>query len=179
MPERVSVRNLLIVDQAHTLKPRVWALLMELHDKAECSVLLVGTRDLRDYVNTDDDPEFGQLSSRIGMRVDLAPTLRASLGGPGRAARKCFSVADIRKLFHKGKLKLHPDVARMLCDIANTRRGTLRRVMRLHFWAERSAMKAGRDTIMAEDVQAANKLVESEFDLPMPTPTPDAMEATA
>lgn len=179
MPERVSTRNLLIIDQAHKLRPPGWVILMELHDKAGCSVLLIGTRDLRDYVNTDDDPEFGQLSSRIGMRVDLAPDLRGSLGRSPRAARKCFTVSDIRKLFHSSKIKLHADVAKMLCDIANTRRGTLRRVVRLQFWAERSAAKAGRDTITVDDVQAANTLVEDEFDLPVVEEFPQVKERTA
>ena len=111
MPPRVKSRNVLIIDQAHELlhSKGVWRALMELHDRAQCSILLVGTRDIRNYVATDDDPEFGQLSSRVGMRVELAPELATSLRGSGkRSDKKCFTVADIRKLFAAGKLKLHP-----------------------------------------------------------------------
>jgi DNA transposition AAA+ family ATPase len=169
MPPRVKSRNVLIVDQAHELlhSKGVIRTLMELHDRAQCSILLVGTRDLKSYVATDEDPEFGQLSSRIGMRVELAPELAHSLRGSGkRSDKRCFTVADIRKLFAAGKLKLHPDVARMLCEIANTQRGTLRRVVRLYDWAETAARQDGSDTIAMEHLRAAATLVEEDAELP-------------
>ena len=169
MPPRVKSRNLLIVDQAHELlhSKGVVRALMELHDRAQCSILLVGTRDLRAYVATDTDPEFGQLSSRIGMRIELAPELVHSLRGSGkRTDKKCFTVADIRKLFAAGKLKLHSDVVHMLCEIANTRRGTLRRVKRLYAWAEIAAHEAGSDTILMGHLEGAAKVVEEDAELP-------------
>jgi hypothetical protein len=166
MPSRVKTRNVLWVDDAHLLTRRCLATLMELHNLAGCSVVLVGTRDLRKMVSTDDDPELGQLSSRIGLRVDLAPEIRGSLSGGGQRAAKCFSVADIRKLFARSKLRLHADAARMLCEMANTRRGTLRRVVRMFDWAEVAARQAGADTIMVEHLRAAAALVEEEQELP-------------
>jgi DNA transposition AAA+ family ATPase len=167
MPRRVKSRNVLVVDEAHKLKPGAYLLLMELHDKAQCSIVLVGTRDLKTQVATDDDPEYGQVSSRFGMRVDLAPEIRGSLSGGGlRGAAKCFTVADIRKLFASSKLKLHSDAARMLCEIANGRRGTLRRVVRVFRWGERAAREAGADTIVVEHLRAAASLVEEEQELP-------------
>ena len=169
MPEKVKTRSLLIIDQAHLLlhSAGIWQLLMELHDRAQCSILLVGTRDLQLHVATDDDPEFGQLSSRVGMRIELAPELVGSLrGGAKRGAKRCFSVADIRKLFAGSKLKLHPDAAQMLCEIANTRRGTLRRVKRLFDWAEVAAREAGAGTITTQHLQSAAALVEEDAELP-------------
>ena len=165
MPPRVQTRSLLIIDQAHELPDKVWSVLMELHDRAECSILLVGTIDLKQRVATDDDPEFGQLSSRIGMRIQLAPELSGSLTS-GRSSSKCFAVADIRKLFNRSKLKLHPDAAHMLCRIANTQRGTLRRVCRLFDWAETAARRKGAKAITVDHIRAAGSLVEEEFELP-------------
>jgi DNA transposition AAA+ family ATPase len=169
MPPRVKSRNVLIIDQAHELlhSKGVFRTLMELHDRAQCSILLVGTRDIKSYVATDDDPEFGQLSSRVGMRVELAHELIHSLRGTGkRSDAKCFTVADIRKLFAAGKLKLHADVARMLAEIANTRRGTLRRVVRLYAWAETAARNAGSDTILVKHLEQAAAVVEEDAELP-------------
>ena len=167
MPPRVKTRNVLIIDSAHELKPPAYPLLMEIHDKAQCSIVLVGTRDLRTVVSSDNDPEYGQLSSRVGMRVDLCPEIRGSLvGGGQRGAAKCFTVADMRRLFAGAKLKLHSDAARMLCEIANTRRGTLRRVGRIFYWAEKAARQAGADTITVEHLRAAASLVEEEEELP-------------
>jgi DNA transposition AAA+ family ATPase len=171
MPPRVKSRSLLIVDQGHELlhSKGVVRLLMELHDRAQCSVLLVGTRDLKTYVASDSDPEFGQLSSRIGMRIELAPEIAKALRGGGkRSDAKCFSVADIRRLFAGGKLKVHPDVVRMLCEIANGQRGTLRRVVRLHAWAETAARQAGSTTINMDHLEAAARLVEEDAALPVP-----------
>jgi Cdc6-like AAA superfamily ATPase len=167
MPPRVKTRNLIIVDQAHELPAAAWRALMELHDRARCSVLLLGTIDLKTQVATDSDPEFGQLSSRIGMRVDLAPELLGSLRGAGkRGERRLFTVAEIRRLFARSKVKLHPEAARMLCEIANTRRGTLRRVVRLFYWAEIAAERAGAELITVEHLRAASGLVEDEVELP-------------
>lgn len=166
MPGRVKTRSVLWIDDAQRLTGRCLTTLMELHNLAGCSIVLVGTRDLRSMVSTDDSPELGQLSSRIGLRVDLAPEIRGALCGGGQRAAKCFTVADIRKLFARSKLKLHSDAARMLCEMANTRRGTLRRVMRVFDWAEVAAREAGADTITVEHLRAAASLVEEEQELP-------------
>lgn len=170
MPSRVHTRNLVVIDQAHQLPDSAWSVLMELHDKAQCSILLVGTIDLRARSRTDDDEEFGQLSSRVGMRVNLAPELSGSLAPGAKSRTNCFTVTDIRRLFAHSKLKLHSDAARMLARIANTRRGTLRRVCRLFDWAEVAARQAGVDTITVEHIRAAGELVEEDFELPAVEP---------
>ena len=178
MPPRVKSANVLIIDQAHELPDGAFPVLMELHDRARCSILLVGTIDLRRRVSSDDDPELGQLSSRIGMRVNLAPELSGTLSGV-RVRTKCFTVSDVRKLFHQSKVRLHSDAARMLSEIANTRRGTLRLVCRLFDWAEVAARKDGASVIEVKHIEVAAALVEEELDLPMGEVPPAAMGATA
>ncbi len=90
MPPKVRVRNLLIIDQAHLLPDSVWPILAELHDCAQCSVLLVGTIDLKRRAATDDDPDFGQISSRFGMRINLAPELVGRADGGRRGGREAL-----------------------------------------------------------------------------------------
>jgi len=177
-PARIATHNLLIVDDAHKLHDRSIRILAELHDQAQCSVLLIGTVDLNQRVSSDDDPEYGQLSSRFGMRIPLAPELKGSFAG-GKRAAECFSVADIRKIFHRSKVKLHPDAARMLCEIANRHRGTLRRVARLFDWAEVAARRARSAEITVAHVKAAMRVVEEEIVLDGAQVPSRAAEATA
>ena len=176
-PERIATHNLVVVDQANVLHDRSIRLLAELSDQAQCSVLLIGTVDLKARVSSDDDPEYGQLSSRFGMRINLAPELTGSFAGD-KGAAECFSVADIRKIFHRSKLKLHPDAARMLCEIANRHRGTLRRVSRLFDWAEVAARRARSAQITVAHIKAAMQVVEEEIKLDTAEMPPRAAEAT-
>lgn len=185
MPDRVSTRNLLMIDQAHELPREVYAALMELHDTAKCSILLVGTVSLATLTSSDADIEFGQLSSRIGIRLDLAPELRDTLGKPGgtrqaRGARSAFTAAVVRKILAGSKLKLHPDAARLLATIACCEIGTARRMMRLFDWAERAAQHDGTDTVTVAHIRAAQACVEPERPLPELQPEePSVAAATA
>lgn len=166
-PERVATHNLLILDQAHKLSDASLSMLADLHEEARCSVLLVGTVDLLKRVSSDDEPDLGQISSRVGMRINLAPELagKAPVGGL-RTIKQCFTVDDIRKLFHRGRLKLHGDAARMLCQIANGHRGTLRRVVRLYDWAETAARAKHAGEITVAHLEAAMRIVEQDVELP-------------
>jgi DNA transposition AAA+ family ATPase len=161
--ERVSARPLLIVDQCHLLHESVFQVLMDLHDEAGVSVLMLGTIDLHRRVARDDDPVFfGQLSSRIGIRCDCTP----EFVGAGRARpRALFTVADVRAIFQSGKVKLHSDAAKLLTDIANDSDGHLRRVERLVAWATavaRKRCKADAVTILGADIRQASRIVEGE-----------------
>jgi Cdc6-like AAA superfamily ATPase len=163
-PERVATANVLILDQAHELHDKaIKMLVIGLHEEAQCSVLLVGTSDLRVRLSTDDDPEHGQVSSRVGLRIDLAPELHGMAPG-GKQVAQCFTVADIRKIFHRSKLKLHSDAARMLADLANTMRGTLRFAIRVFEWAEVAARKSGSGEITVAHLRAAMRLIEAEVE---------------
>jgi len=182
-PAGVATHSLLLVDEAHRLHESGLRLLVDLHDAAQCSVLLVGTVDLLGRVATDDDPEYGQLSSRVGMRIDLAPELLGR-GMPGGRPAPLFTVAQVRAICQRGKLKFHPGAARMLTTVANTTRGTLRRARRLADWAEVGARHAGASEITVEHVQIAAQIVEPQLNAAAPLPpdhedtaTPEAITA--
>jgi DNA transposition AAA+ family ATPase len=191
MPPRVNTCNLLIVDEAQDLFPNAFTTLRKLHEQAHCSILFLGTVDLETCLSTDDDPEFGQISSRVGIRINLARELSGATRG-GKPAERLFSIQDIRALFSQGKLKLHPSTARMLATIANTTRGALRRVDRLYFWAQKAALKRRAAQILPEHVEIAAAIVGEELGIsaadvlghagqagPPPSPSDDRAEATA
>jgi DNA transposition AAA+ family ATPase len=160
---RVASRPLIIVDQAHLLHDRVLHLLMDLGEEIQCSVLVVGTVDAHKRVTFDDAIEFGQLSSRFGVRCNLAPEVFEAAGSSRK--RKLFTVKDIRAIFQRGQVRLHPGAVDLLCDTANTSNGHLRRVDRLVPWAlaiARKRCKGGDVTITAADVLEASRIVEGE-----------------
>jgi DNA transposition AAA+ family ATPase len=160
---RVASRPLIIVDQAHLLEDRALNVLMDLGEEVQCSVLLVGTVDARKRVTLDDTIEFGQLSSRFGVRCNLAPECFEAGGRASRA--KLFTAKDIRGIFQRGQVRLHPAAVELLCDTANVSNGHLGRVDRLVPWAYAIARKRckGDDvTITAADVCEASRIVEGE-----------------
>lgn len=161
-PDKVKVRSLVIVDEAHELPPKSLRLLRDLYDEARCSVLLIGTVDVKRMVASDADAEYGQLSSRVGMRVNLAPELT----GHRRGGCPLIRISDIRQIYDRAKIRLHPAAARLLTDLANTPGlGALRRVERLYDLALRAATRGGAAAITVDHVAAAQRLVEEEWDL--------------
>ena len=160
-PRGVACRYVLGIDEADRLTPRALRELCSIHDAAECSVLLVGATSLKSRVSDDEDPLFAQISSRVGLRVDLNREILAR-GPNGRGARY-FTIDDIRAAFRSPKLKLHSDAARLLMEIANELgKGHMRRAARIFQWACAVARHHSRDTITADDVLAARELVEGE-----------------
>jgi DNA transposition AAA+ family ATPase len=176
-PARIETRTVLVYDQSHVVADKTYRVLAELSDAAQCSILLLGTVDLKRRISSDNDPDFGQLSSRVGLRIDLAP----ELGGvnPGGKSTALFSVADVRAMFKKGRLKLHANAAKMLADIANQHRGTLRRVNRLYYWAETAARSDGSEEILAKHVKLAAAVVEEDMSIEEPIETAEVAEAIA
>jgi len=162
LPDRVATRNLVILDEAQDLRAAAFTMLRKIQEQASCSLLFLGTVDLDQRLSSDDDIEFGQLSSRVGIRLNLARELTGATHG-GQPAERLFTVEDIRALFAHAKVKLHPATARMLATIANSTRGTLRRVERLHFWALKVALRKHAERIMPEHVQAAAGIVGEEL----------------
>jgi hypothetical protein len=162
-PSRARTHTVLLVDQAHVLHDAAVEMLMHVHELAQCSILFVGTRALRDRLGDDDDPAFGQISSRIGLRVDLAPELSKAGGGGRRAlGAKLFTTDEIRRVFRSDKIRLPPDAARALCDLANESTGHLRRVARTFEWAASIARDARRSEILLADVEEAVRWVTDE-----------------
>jgi DNA transposition AAA+ family ATPase len=115
--------RLLIVDLAYELADKSLRMVMALHDMCDLPVLLVGTVKLNHRLLDDEDPEFGQISSRIGIRCDLRTIVSPQQGG---RARYWVTAAELRKMY-SCKLRIHPDAMRMLGRIANWGVGHLRR----------------------------------------------------
>ena len=162
----VAARPLLIIDQAHRLHSETLQIVADIFDEAEASILLVGTVDIYRRVSDDEDVHYGQLSSRIGLRVNLAPEV---VGRSGPTRRKLITVDEIRRIFQTGKVRLHSSAAELLSDIASNAIGHLRRAARLVAWAVAVAKKRGgvsdKDgaiAITAEDVVQGARIVEGD-----------------
>ncbi|MDX2200790.1 MAG: ATP-binding protein [Phycisphaerae bacterium] len=152
--------RVVIIDQSHNLKKSALQLIADLHDAAGCSFLLVGTVGLHRMTTDDADPLYGQFSSRVGLRLDLAA--EAMRGGPGGGGA-IYTLDDIKAICRQMKIKLADDGARMLLRLANEPGGGhLRRVVRLTHWAARFASRRGASAISSEDILAALELVTGE-----------------
>lgn len=176
--ERLTRTNrLLIVDQAQDLRDSAYKLLMDLHDASGIPILLVGTIDIHKRLSDDQDVHFGQLASRIGLRVHLYDELIR----PGRDGKlkRWIHVSELRRIFGGGKLKLRGDTARALGEVANFQTGHLRRAKWLFELARRIAAKDDKNRskeILPDHLRTAIRWVEGEERaLPLP-PTPAAPE---
>lgn len=169
--------RLLVIDQAHDLlNAGAFKLIQDLHDACELPILLLGTIDIHRQLADDEDPQFGQLASRIGLRVHLFDELfRVSKGG---RRLQWVSVDELRRIFDHGKLKLHNDTLRLLCQIANWEIGHLRRVKWLVRYAEGIARAAKAKVILPAHLEKSIKMVAGERrELPALDPA-DAEAAT-
>lgn len=161
----VSLRRLLIIDQAHRLRDAALDVLMDLHDACAVSIMLLGTVDLRERLSADADEQFGQYWSRIGIRVNLHDI--TDTGGKG-TSKKLFTVPDIRRIFRKAQLKLHSDAAKMLAGYANESIGHLRFVTRLFDWALALAEKQKAREITKQHIEKAHRFVTDEQEIALP-----------
>ncbi len=153
--------RLLIIDQAQDLlNAAAFKLLQDLHDACDLPILLLGTVAVHHYLTDDEDPQYGQLSSRIGLRVHLMSELFRT--GQGGRRLQWLSVAELRRIFDGGKLKLHPDTLRALAQIANFEVGHLRRVKWLVRYAAAAARAAKARAILPDHLGTALKLVKGE-----------------
>jgi len=163
--------RLLILDQAHDLQhARCFQLLMDLHDECQLPILLLGTVDIHRRLRDDEDPNYGQMSSRIGIRVHLLEELLRT--GRGGRLLQWVSLPQLRKMFASTKLRIADDVWGHLARIANFDVGHLRRVKHLLRLAEGIARSAKQPIVQAAHLQAALQLVEGEH-RPLPPLPPD------
>ena len=172
--------RLLIIDQAHLLRDNAFQTIMSLHDKAGIPILLVGTRDIDVRTEEDNDPEFGQLSGRIGYALDLFPWLVNGAGGGGRKALDWVSIDELRKMF-QNKLKLRSDALEMLRGEAQIARGRLRSVKYLVFLAEAIARsdRPSRDYVTAADIGRAKELAKRGTLMRQEQQQPEVAEAVS
>lgn len=153
--------RLLVIDQAHDLlNAAAFKLIQDLHDACELPILLLGTVDIHRQLTDDEDPQFGQLASRIGLRIHLFDELFRS--GKGGRRLQWVSVDELRQIFDHGKLKLHTDTLRLLCQIANWDVGHLRRVKWLVRYAEGIARAAKARAILPAHLEKAIEMVAGE-----------------
>ena len=106
----------LLIDEAHRLHPDAIELLRDIHDETGCPVVLAGTVKLNDVV-ADQGLFFGQLSSRVALRYNLADDLQAT-GGDG-GPRPLHTLEEIRQLYESDKLRLTDEGRLLLQRIAN------------------------------------------------------------
>lgn len=154
--------RLLIIDQAHDLgtNTSAYKLIMDLHDACELPILLLGTKAIHDQLTDDVDPNFGQLSSRIGLRVHLLSELFKH--GPTGRRLQWVSTDELRRIVERGKVRLHPDALRALLDVANFQVGFLRRVKWVLFYAAAIARGAKSPLILLAHVEKAAGMVKGE-----------------
>lgn len=116
--------HLLMIDQIHNLcgaKDDVpLYLLADIYDQTETAQLWAGTADLLKYLTQGQanrgDESLAQIRSRISPCVNLLDVLgeHGSNGG-----EPLFTLAQIREVFARNKLKLTPNAAKWLCTLAN------------------------------------------------------------
>ncbi len=153
--------RLLIIDQAHDLaNAAAFRLLLDLHDAVELPIMLLGTKAIHEALTDDEDPQFGQLSSRIGYRLHLLDLLLRR--GKGGRRLQWINLATLRRIVETGKLKFHPDTLRALLEIANFKCGHLRRVKWLVRLAEAAARVQRADCVTIAHLESALRRVQGE-----------------
>ncbi|MCB9902538.1 MAG: AAA family ATPase [Planctomycetes bacterium] len=118
-----SSGRLLLLDEAQKLSKRTIDVLRDLHDMAEIPIVICGTLLLRDMVN-DANIFYGQLSSRIMVRVNLAERFAERGGGAGRSKpgdhKPLFTVEEVVEALglSQGHLRLTDEAVAYLTSIA-------------------------------------------------------------
>ena len=142
--------RLLLLDEAHKLRPHSLEVVRDLHDLTGCPIVLAGTSGvLRTVFDSDDG---GQFASRVAVRLDLESYLAGGEGGDGGPLH---TPAEIVKLFYIDRVKLTSDGAQALARIANVPGlGALRLAKQVFRAAVDAALADGREAIDAQLVRA-------------------------
>jgi len=113
----------IFIDEIHKLagrqKDEPLHMLRDLHDATGCPMIWAGNCKIIKYLRdnkTDGNDPIDQIYGRISWCLDL--TDLATSDGAGDGSRLC-TVADIQKLFAAQKIRLTPDAAEYLSDIAS------------------------------------------------------------
>jgi DNA helicase TIP49 (TBP-interacting protein) len=129
--------RLIIIDEAHKLNGEAVELLREIHDASGCPIFMLATKDLAERIERSADPDHGQLYSRVDIIWPLTQGHDVGAGG-----KPLFTIDEIRRLYEQVPIRLSPDAARYLRDVANDLgRGSLRRCRTLVMNAARRARK--------------------------------------
>jgi len=170
--------RLLALDNADVLGgPDCYQVIMDLHDTCRIPILLVGTHKLLQRMMFDNDPLRGQMSSRIGMRVELL----SEQTSPKRGGRpvEWIPAQQIRQIFESAQVKLHPAAVARLKAMANFEIGRLRRCEKCMKYAELLTPRQSGQIMITEDIlEQAIALVSGEA-MPAARPPPEPLEAMA
>ncbi len=170
--ERMTARlqgsnRLLIIDEAHKLNGDALELVREIHDATGCPVFMLATKDLQDRIARGADPDHGQLYSRVDIMWPLTKGRDCHAGG-----KALFTVEEIRKLYDHVPIRLSPDAARYLQDVASDLgKGSLRRCRVLLLSAARRARKRtgieadAAVTVTADDLAYADERLRPDTDV--------------
>jgi hypothetical protein len=114
--------RLLMIDQIHALcgarNDEPLYVLADLFDATKAPQLWCGTADLVAYLDRGQargSTTLAQIRRRIGISRDLMQRTETQ-GGDGEPL---YTVDEIRNVFSKNKMRLAPDAARYLCELAN------------------------------------------------------------
>lgn len=120
--------RLQLIDEAHKLSTDTLDTIREVWDEARCPILLAATPTFMNTMlgargESSSGEILDQFFSRIGIFRNYTRLEDPETGVP----QKLISVEDIRKIFHRGRVRLTSEAARFLCLIANfAARGGLR-----------------------------------------------------
>jgi len=148
--------RLIIIDEIHKLCGYQVDVglhaLRDLHDKTGCPQLWLGTADVATFLERgrDGHEAIEQIYGRVAYWVDLGYAASRQDGGPG-----LHTVDDIRQIVAAHQMRIAPDAAKYLADIANEpKMGGIRSVIKLCQIARR---KAGDKTLtldLLRDIQS-------------------------
>ena len=128
-----GTRRLILIDEAHKLRVAALDVMREIWDATRVPILMAATPVLYETITRNNiggavTELMDQLSSRVSVYRDLTHIENPETGEPGPR----HSVADIRKIYERGRVRLAPDGAELLSRIANHNGGgNLRRVNEL------------------------------------------------
>jgi len=147
--------RMLIVDEAQKLNDAALEFCRDIHDSTGVPVLFFATADLHDRIMRTVGPDHGQLFSRFDVVHHLTQGKDVYSGG-----KPLFSIDEIVKLYERTPIRLSPDAAKFLQDVANqVGHGSLRRCKTLLRNAVRRARKrlevtdGCRITVSAIDIE--------------------------
>ncbi len=129
--------RMLILDEAQKLSDDALELLRDIHDTTGVPILMFATTDLHERIMRSVGPDHGQMYSRFDVVHHLTQGKDIYSGG-----KPLYSVEEIRKLYERTPIRLAPDAAKYLQDVANQiGHGSLRRCKTLLRNAVRRARK--------------------------------------
>ncbi len=129
--------RMVIIDEAHKLTDDALEMVRDVHDCAGVPILMFATTDLHDRIMRSVGPDHGQMYSRFDVVHHLTQGKDIYSGG-----KPLFSIDEIRKLYERTPIRLAPDAAKYLQDVANqVGHGSLRRCKTLLRNAVRRARK--------------------------------------